>query len=303
MSYTGGLLYEQAYAIRVNRENDSLFYFFDYDERSYAINMEFQHFHSFYEIFLLLEDDAAHIVEGNYYPLKKYDMVFLKPARMHKSVYPQGKAKRRLIIDFAIPVSDTPLERSLSRILSIFDAQVPVMRFSENVQGQLFDIINDIFVQGKNPDPIRDLTIHTKFMEFLYRLYQESSHNIYAPGALPDTSNFRIYAVTAWIHENYRNSITLEQIAEQFNMSPYYLSHQFKQVTGFTLVNYIQMTRIRNVQQLLLYSNKKVTDIADECGFESFSQFNRTFRKFCDSSPSEFRKNTDSQYHMPIYQD
>ena len=39
------LYYEDKYSIRVNEENDSIFYFFDYDSRSADINMEFQHFH------------------------------------------------------------------------------------------------------------------------------------------------------------------------------------------------------------------------------------------------------------------
>ena len=40
-------LYEDKYAIRVNSENDTLFYYFDYDVRSAELNMQFQHFHTF----------------------------------------------------------------------------------------------------------------------------------------------------------------------------------------------------------------------------------------------------------------
>ena len=48
------VLYEDGYALRVNGENDPLFYFFDYDTRSAEINMQFQHFHTFYEMWILL---------------------------------------------------------------------------------------------------------------------------------------------------------------------------------------------------------------------------------------------------------
>lgn len=289
MNYTDGLLYEQAYAIRVNQEKDTLFYYFDYDVRSYAINMEFQHFHLFYEMMILLDPKAAHIIEGNYYPLKMYDMVLLKPARLHKSEYPPGPPVKRLIINFYMPVKETPVSRSLERILSLFDADVPVFRFQGESQKKLFALLNDIFTQGKNPDPIRDLTISTKFTEFLYTLYMERRKNIYELGVMPDTTEFRIYTVSAWIHEHYQEELTLEDLADRFNMSPYYLSHQFKRITGFTVVSYIQLTRIRNVQQLLLYTDRKITDISESCGFESFSQFNRTFNKFCSMSPSAYR--------------
>ena len=301
MNYSDGLLYEQAYAIRVNQESDHLFYYFDYDVRSYAINMEFQHFHTFYELFILLDENASHIIEGKYYPLKMYDMVFLKPARLHKTEYPPGPPVKRLIVNFYMPKKETPFSRSLERIFSVFDGDVPVFRFSAEHQKVIFSLLNDIFTQGKNPDPIRDLTIHTKFTEFLYTVYAERRHNIYERGIMPDTSEFRIYTITAWIHENYKQDITLEMLADKFNMSPYYLSHQFRRITGFTVVSYIQLTRIRNVQQLLLYTDKKITDIAEECGFASFSQFNRTFNKFCSMSPSLYRTHTDFAGRLATY--
>ncbi|MEK4291367.1 helix-turn-helix transcriptional regulator [Paenibacillus sp. FSL R7-0163] len=74
-------------------------------------------------------------------------------------------------------------------------------------------------------------------------------------------------------------------------MSSYYLSHQFKLITGSTLTEYIQMTRVRNAQQLLIYTRLKISEIAGQCGFNSFSQFNRIFNKLSGVSPSEFRKN------------
>ena len=83
----------------------------------------------------------------------------------------------------------------------------------------------------------------------------------------------------------------MEYLAEKFFISPYYLSHQFRRVTGFSLINYIQITRVRNAQQLLLYTDMKIADITTSCGFTSFSQFNRVFNKFCHTSPSQFRVN------------
>ncbi len=301
MGYTQEILYERSYAVRVNKETDSLFYFFDWDERSYDINMEFQHFHPFYEIFILLDTKASHIIEGKYYPLKMYDMVFLRPALLHKSEYPPGPPRKRIIIDFAIPFTDQPLAKSMERIFSIFNGSDPVFRFSSDVQKKLFLFLNDIFTLGKTSDSVRDVLIHTKFIEFLALVYDERHHNIYTPDVLPDTQEFRVYTITSWIHEHFKQEITLDFLAAQCNMSVYYLSHLFRKVTGFTVVNYIQMTRIRNVQQLLLYTDKKITEIAESCGFTSFSQFNRTFHKFCKVSPSKYRLSPDSTQHLKFF--
>ena len=101
---------------------------------------------------------------------------------------------------------------------------------------------------------------------------------------------YRIYAVYNFFHTLYMEDLTLEDLARENWMSPYYLSHQFKNITGYTLTHYIHLVRIRNCQYLLINSPKKITEIATECGFSSFSQFNRIFRRLCGESPSDYRK-------------
>ena len=301
MSHDQALLYEKAYSININTSMDDLFYFFDYDERAANKNMEFQHFHQFYEIHILLDTKATHIIEGDFYAIQQYDIVFLKPALLHKTEYPQGPPKKRLIINFSIPKNMTGLEDSLKTLFSIFDNSIPIFRFSENYRNHIFNFINDIFTISKDHSLINSLAIHCKFLEFLCAVYNKKNKNLYAPQELSDSITNKIYSITSYIHSNYTKKLSLEFISKFFFISPYYLSHQFKNITGFTLTNYVQMTRIRNSQQLLLYTTMKITDISEKCGFTSFSQFNRVFNKFNGLSPSQFRlKQQKSTDILPI---
>ena len=97
------LLYNQGYMISINDLDSPLFYLFDYDSRSFKINMSFQHFHQFHEIHILLSGRASHLIEGDYYTLQPYDIVLLRPSMMHKTEYPSGGDCRRLIINFRVP--------------------------------------------------------------------------------------------------------------------------------------------------------------------------------------------------------
>ena len=97
------IYYEQASYIEINQPASPLFYFFDYDERSYSINMQFQHFHPFYEIHILLDDYANHIIEGTPYSMSKFDIACLRPNLLHKSEYPIGEAKKTLLIKLKYP--------------------------------------------------------------------------------------------------------------------------------------------------------------------------------------------------------
>ena len=283
------LLYEQGMAITVNHPQDPLFYFFDYDERPFSANMEFQHFHEFHEIFLPLEERAAHLIEGQFYDLKKYDIVLLRPSLLHKTKYPPGPPSKRLIINFSFPTDLYGLARNLEGILAPFHEQVPIFRFPQEIRDQLFEYLNDIFSIANSKRPNFSVFIHAKFLEFLFTLNDKKKSNCYEGEQFSDSITQKIYSITSYIHVNYSQEFSLNQLSRQFFISPCYLSHQFKEVIGFTLVSYIQMTRVKNAQQLLLYTDLKIKEITERCGFTSFSQFNRVFNKFCDCSPSQFR--------------
>ena len=286
------LLYNQGYMISINDLDSPLFYLFDYDSRSFKINMSFQHFHQFHEIHILLSGRASHIIEGDYYTLQPYDIVLLRPSLLHKTEYPSGGDCRRLIINFRVPDDSPVLHEMLQSCLQPFGAAVPIYRFTGETRAQAFSHLNAIFTLGKQPmTPLTQQFIHCHFLQFLATVAQHAGESSYEPQELSDSITQKVYAVTSYIHRHYASELSLEYLAEKFFISPYYLSHQFRRVTGFSLINYIQITRVRNAQQLLLYTDMKIADITTSCGFTSFSQFNRVFNKFCHTSPSQFRVN------------
>ena len=286
------LLYNQGYMISINDLDSPLFYLFDYDSRSFKINMSFQHFHQFHEIHILLSGRASHLIEGDYYTLQPYDIVLLRPSLLHKTEYPAGDDCRRLIINFRMPDDSPALHEMLQSCLQPFGAEVPIYRFTGETRAQAFSHLNAIFTLGKQPmTPLTQQFIHCHFLQFLATVAQHAGESSYEPQELSDSITQKVYAVTSYIHRHYASELSLEFLAEKFFISPYYLSHQFRRVTGFSLINYIQITRVRNAQQLLLYTDMKIADITTSCGFTSFSQFNRVFNKFCHTSPSQFRVN------------
>ena len=293
-------LYEGKYAIRIGEPQDPFFYFFDYDDRSHTNNMEFQHFHAFYEIFVLLDDEASHIIEGQLYPLSMYDIVCLPPALLHKTQYPVGAPKKRLIINFSLPEAFGEYLPEYRQLMCLFDEKAPIYRFSGKRQQELFTSLNKIFSGNKSPSSIERLRTHHAFIEFLSVLYTNRSKNQYQvvsrQGALSD----KIYDICACINANYREPLSLESLAQKFFISPHYLSHQFKQVTHFNLTDYIQRTRIRNAQQALMFSDDQISSISEACGFKSFSQFNRVFHKHCGVSPSQYRKENRPLWEKPL---
>ena len=216
--------------------------------------------------------------------------MLLRPALLHKTEYAAGTVNRRLVIEFAFPELDNQLGSLLEECLAPFHSECPILRFHEDLRAQAFSHLNAVFRMGHQPvTPLLQMRIHCELMEFLAILAQNVRNNIYESEEMSDSITHKVYSVTSYIHRHYASELSLESLSREFFISPYYLSHQFRRVTGFSLINYIQITRVRNAQQLLLYTDMKIADITTQCGFSSFSQFNRVFNKFCQVSPSQFR--------------
>ncbi|WP_054943317.1 helix-turn-helix transcriptional regulator [Paenibacillus ihuae] len=293
------LLYEQGYSVRINTPADPLFYYFDYDQRSHNINMEFQHDHDFYEIHILLDSRATHIIEGNVHALRQYDIVLLRPYRLHKTQYPVGPPHKRLIINFAVPTNTPGFETAYKNMLLPFGEEVPIYRLTGEPRRAVFAPLNTIFTVSHSDSPLSPVLIHSLFQQFLCALTQQREMNSYVLEEIGNAMMQKIYSITACIHSRYSSELSLDSISREFYISPYYLSHQFKAVTGFTLTEYIQMTRVRKAQQLLIHTRHKISAIAEQCGFNSFSQFNRIFNKQSGMSPSAFRKHQASPGAAP----
>ncbi len=294
MLINDNIYYEDNHYIIINNIPNNIYYYIDYDKRDASVNMEFQHLHPYYEIFFLLAPTASHLIEGVPYNLRAGDFVLLAPSVMHKSIYYKGEPSKRIIIDFMYPLDNPDTSEAYNEILSPFNNDVPIFRFDFEDQKKLTDILNTLFIFSREHkyygNPADEFYIHTKFQEFLYTLYELRDKNLYTNEQTYNSIEQKMYEVSSFIHAHYNEDITLDSLSEHFFISSSYLSREFKQVTGFNLSNYIQLTRIKNAQYRLMSSNDKISVIAQECGFSSFSQFNRVFNKISGTSPREYRQ-------------
>ena len=93
----------------------------------------------------------------------------------------------------------------------------------------------------------------------------------------------------AFIDSNYDRPISLNEAAKAVNTSVRYFCKVFKNYTGITFVEYLTRLRIEKSKSLLLNPHKRISEVAFEVGFESLTQFNRSFKKHTGMTPTEFR--------------
>lgn len=84
--------------------------------------------------------------------------------------------------------------------------------------------------------------------------------------------------------------ITLDQVASVANMSASHFCRVFKKTTDMNFSEYLARVRIEKAKRMLLESNYTMTHVAFDTGFNSVTDFNRTFKKITGETPSGFRK-------------
>lgn len=96
-----------------------------------------------------------------------------------------------------------------------------------------------------------------------------------------------IYKANSWIKENFRDSFTVENLAEQRNMSVSLFHQKFKSAVGMGPLQCQKRLRLTEARRLMLDENKNVTEASLDVGYESVSQFIRDYRKMFGSAPKE----------------
>ena len=83
--------------------------------------------------------------------------------------------------------------------------------------------------------------------------------------------------------------LALDDVAKQAGVSPFHFCKIFKRTTGLTFTDFVNRARVEQAKRLLLKPCARITEVAYDVGFQSLSQFNRSFRRIMDQSPTEFR--------------
>lgn len=96
--------------------------------------------------------------------------------------------------------------------------------------------------------------------------------------------------VRHFLDEHYTEKFSLDELADEFFISKFYLCREFKSLYGITLNHYVIAKRITLAKKLLRFSPYSLEQIAIECGFYDASYFNKQFKKSEGISPSDFRK-------------
>ena len=184
---------------------------------------------------------------------------------------------------------------SISSQLGGFDINLEVLKSKLSGHYHIVranEAIGHIFSElYHSPDRLRKNYLTLKILELLFFLcIYDFEYNPDDRVYLRSTQVNLIKEIKAYIMENISKKITLEMLAEKFNVPITALKNNFKAVYGTPISIYIRGYRLQLASELLLHSDKSILEISEYIGYENQTNFTEAFKKLYGTTPTLYRK-------------
>ena len=142
--------------------------------------------------------------------------------------------------------------------------------------------------------PYNQQLIKLNLLEILYTFARESAIEIGIKQIEQDDINKirRMQIMNDakdFIRKNFNHPISLEDIAEALDISPYYLSRIFSSASGFTLSSYLMRIRMEQALKLIEDNRLNISEIAHKVGYNDSHYFSKVFKSYFHSTPTAYR--------------
>lgn len=246
------------------------------------------HVHPYYEILYLVNGDCTFFMNHSIYKLDRGDMVIVPKGDIHNATYPDKGTSERFVVCFRESNLEW-LDELLGKDMVEQALNAGVISIPDRRREYVENLMSKLLFENDGPDILSPAFIKTGLVELLLFIIrcQRFEQNVIRE---MDVDNQLIQEIATYIYQNYDKKLTLVDMSERFNISRSYLSKKFKVITGFGFKEYVVNVRIKNACRLLLETNKSITDIAFECGFNDSNYFGDAFRHVKGMSPNKYRK-------------
>jgi AraC-like DNA-binding protein len=256
------------------------------------------HFHDEYELHIITATSGKAFVGDWIGQFEPGHLVLCGPRLPHNWISmdlpTEGVPQRDLVIQFP----HDPIEKAchgipeLAEILPLLERSrhgIEFFGFAQNGPQR--------WQQVKQATGLRRLAAFLDFMTDLARWtdYRLLSH-VQMQGVDTDAELEQINAIVRRITEDLAQPWAANEAAADLGMSESRFSRFFRRATGNTYTDFVNQVRINRACQLLMNSDRYITNICYDVGFNNVANFNRRFLEIKGMTPSEFRRQVDSRF-------
>ena len=276
--------------------------------RDEEYSMYLKHMHPEYELFYLMGGERYYFIENESYYITPGTLVLINRDEIHKTGTTKNpKHDRVLILMNSNWINPLLALANLPSIDTLIKCN-RIIHFPESLHPFISSLMHSIYTELKEKNTGFEVLIKNRMLELLIygmRYQKPQEESLKASGNIlvsKDSMNLKNMAfplsekhrkvaeISHYIQEHYYENLTLSSIALHFYLHKGYVSRIFKDVTSFTVTEYIHIQRVKHAKELLESSNETITKIAEMTGYESIVYFEKTFKKYAGTAPLSYRK-------------
>lgn len=262
------------------------------------------HSHPEYEIYFFHAGSCRYLIDNQIYDLEPGDILLMNGLTLHKPNVRLHSEYIRSVIQFPPQWIQSVLEALDSLYLLDAFRKLPhvLIRTKENEESKRLEIIISQLAEinrTANQDfRQKETEMKVLLLQVLIIVYQMTQvDEVSYPNQRVEKVE-HVERIAKYIQVNYMHKLTLDAIASALNLSKSYLSHLFKEMTGFTVMEYVMACRLTQVKYLLeMEPQTSIKDVAHKSGFESAAHFSRYFRDKVGMTAKEYRLSRQTLYN------
>ncbi len=232
-------------------------------------------------------------IEGQAYTVTGASVVFIGCQERH-SVTVRGDTYERIVVDLYPHKLGGPTN---FRLLSVFSDRPSgfchVVALEDTAALEALLLL--LFEEWKRQDREFADAPERLLCDALLLLYRISPTPF--PPAIEGRRIVTVRRIKARLESALCDPPSLEELGRELHMNPYYLSHLFKELTGYSIKNYHLLCRLAAARELLETTSESVTEIAARAGFGDAGSLSRYLRREMGCTPSQYRKQLQHQRH------
>ena len=244
------------------------------------------HCHSAVEIIMPVKGEVIYQVEDATYRVQANEVLIVPPNCVHGLSMNAGSARYLLLFepDSIFSMRDMRLVEDI--------LQTPIYLSS---QPELQEAVRSLLNQCINCYDRREFMWNTLCYSYMMQMYARLGQSSLARNTQPRPEARRmepeiVDSARLYIDQNFKRSISLEDVSAFTGFSKYYFSRVFKQQMGISFSEYLRGKRVGMAEDLLIHTRQSIQDIALSAGFGSIATFNRVFRESRGCTPSRYRE-------------
>lgn len=254
------------------------------------ISMPHHHLHDTFEMYYLKKGQRHYFIKDKTYFVQPGDLILINPYEFHATMNVGNYPYERILIHFRKSYIKSLLNIAPNiNIYQPFRDGIHLIRFSVDEQNKVENLLSTMLSEYESNNPHQQFYLKMLLVQLFLLILRcpnhlkESSFNKIPPHHQP------ILDAISYIANCYNEDLTLEAVSKKFCFSPWYFSRVFKQATGMSYIEYLNKIRINEAQKLLTKTNKRITEIAGETGFNSLTNFGRVFKQIAGCSPRQYK--------------